>query len=95
MDHTIKLWDTNVKKSKFTYRGHVDSVNCVHFQPYSSFFCTASGDKTISLWDIRSNLCVQTFYGHTNALNSVQFNNKVRICDRRAILLFQLTAMGL
>lgn len=35
MDHTIKLWDMNVPKSRFTYRGHVDSVNSVQFQPYS------------------------------------------------------------
>ena len=31
MDHTVKLWDTNVPKSRFTFRGHVDSVNSVQF----------------------------------------------------------------
>ena len=80
MDHTIKLWDLNVgNKSKFTYRGHVDSVNSVKFQPYSCLFVSGSGDKTVSLWDIRTNLCVQTFYGHNNSVNSVSFNIRVSI----------------
>jgi sperm-associated antigen 16 protein len=35
MDHTIKLWDMNMKKSRFTFRGHVDSVNNIQFLPYS------------------------------------------------------------
>ena len=74
MDHTIKLWDLNVAKSRFSYRGHVDSVNSVKFQPCSAMFVSGSGDKTVSLWDIRTNLCVQTFYGHNNAVNSVDFN---------------------
>jgi len=74
MDHTIKLWDLNMPKSRFTFRGHVDSVNDVRFQPYTSMFVSASGDKTVSLWDIRTNLCVQTFYGHNNAVNSSQFS---------------------
>jgi len=26
MDHTIKLWDLNMPKSRYTFRGHVDSV---------------------------------------------------------------------
>lgn len=76
MDHSIKLWDLAMDKhSRFTFRGHVDSVNSVQWQPYSCMFVSGSGDKTVSLWDIRTNLCVQTFYGHNNAVNSVRFNN--------------------
>lgn len=71
MDHTIKLWDLNMPKSRYTFRGHVDSVNSIQFQPYSCMFVSGAGDKTVSLWDIRTNLCVQTFYGHNNAVNSV------------------------
>lgn len=30
MDHSIKLWDmADTKKSRFTFRGHVDSVNSI------------------------------------------------------------------
>jgi WD40 repeat protein len=74
MDHTIKLWDMNCKKSRFTFRGHVDSVNTIQFKPMSQQFVSGSGDKTVSLWDIRSTACVQTFYGHNNAVNSTKFN---------------------
>jgi len=58
MDHSIKLWDLNTNKSRFTFRGHVDSVNSVHFLPYTQTFASASGDKTVSLWDIRTKHCV-------------------------------------
>lgn len=77
MDHSIKLWDlADNKKSRFTFRGHVDSVNSIQWQPYSCMFVSGAGDKTVSLWDIRTNLCVQTFYGHNNSVNTVKFNNR-------------------
>ena len=77
MDHTVKLWDANIpKQSRFTFRGHVDSVNSIQWQPYSNMFVSGAGDKTVSIWDIRTNLCVQTFYGHNNAVNTVKFNNR-------------------
>jgi len=77
MDHSIKLWDmVQTNHSRFTFRGHVDSVNSINWQPYSCMFVSGSGDKTVSLWDIRTNLCVQTFYGHNNAVNTVKFNLK-------------------
>lgn len=37
-----------------TLRGHSDSVNAVHFLPYSNIVATCSADKTVSLWDIRT-----------------------------------------
>ena len=72
-----------------TFRGHVDSVNFVTFQPFSNNVLTAAGDKTISLWDLRSGLCVQTFYGHANACNHAMFNLKgdtVASCDADGIV---------
>ena len=77
MDHTVKLWDMNMPKSRFTFRSHVDSVNSVEFAPYSQRFVSGSGDKTVSMWDIRTSTCVQTFYGHNNSVSSTKFNNKV------------------
>lgn len=75
MDHTVKLWDLKVPKtSRFTFRGHVDSVNSIQWQPFSSIFVSGAGDKTVSIWDTRTNLPVQTFYGHNNAVNTVRFN---------------------
>ena len=58
-------------------RGHVDSVNEVCWQPFSSSLCTASSDKTVSVWDARSGLCTQTFYGHHNSVNCVAYNCQV------------------
>lgn len=68
MDHTARLFDINAGKVRHTFRGHVDSVNHVTFQPYSNIIgifllaifitATASADKTISLWDMKSGLCI-------------------------------------
>mmetsp|Transcript_49682 Transcript_49682/g.127760 ORF Transcript_49682/g.127760 Transcript_49682/m.127760 type:complete len:134 (+) Transcript_49682:1401-1802(+) len=74
MDHTAKLWDTATGRCQQTFRGHVDSVNHVTFQPFSNNICTASGDKTVSLWDSRSGLCIQTFYGHLNSVTCAAFS---------------------
>ena len=73
MDQSAKLWDVVTGKAKQAFRGHVDSVNSVCFQPFSNTIATGSGDKTVSLWDCRSGLCVQTFYGHQNAVNDTAF----------------------
>merc|ERR1719160_806085 len=76
-------------KCRQTFRGHVDSVNQVTFQPFSNNVLTASGDKTVSLWDLRSGFCVQTFYGHANACNSAVFNLKgdtIASCDSDGIV---------
>ena len=73
MDHNAKLWDLTVGRCRQTFRGHVDSINSIAFQPYANVIATASGDKTLSLWDCRSGLCAQTFYGHKNACNSIAF----------------------
>jgi hypothetical protein len=64
-------------KCRGTLRGHVDSVNGIMWQLYTSIICTASSDKTVSLWDARSSLCVQTFYGHKSSCNHAAFDKKV------------------
>ena len=89
MDHTCRLLDLNAQKHRYTFRGHVDSVNLCTFKPYSNIFASASADKTISLWDIKSGLCVQTFYGHLNCVNYATFNNKgdsIASCDSDGIV---------
>ena len=47
------------QRCRQTFRGHVDSVNAVAWQPFTNNLCTGSGDKTVSLWDARSGLCMQ------------------------------------
>jgi WD40 repeat protein len=73
----VWVWLLNRMKCRGTLRGHVDSVNAIQWQLYTSLICTASSDKTVSLWDARSSLCVQTFYGHKSSCNHATFDNKV------------------
>ena len=72
MDQTTRAFDLQGMRCRQTFRGHVESVNYVAFQPFSNNVLTASGDKTVSLWDLRTGLCVQTFYGHGNACNQAR-----------------------
>ena len=58
MDHCSKLWDIARGLCVSTLRGHSDSVNAVHFLPFSNSLLSASADKTLSLWDIRT-VCTQ------------------------------------
>lgn len=58
-DHTARLWDVASQRCRQTFRGHVDSVNAIAWQPFTNNLCTGSGDKTVSLWDARSGLCMQ------------------------------------
>lgn len=79
----------NVGKCRNVFRGHVDSVNSVHFKPFSNILATASADKTVSIWDVRSGLCVQTFYGHSGSVNGCKFTpkgDKIASCDSNGIV---------
>jgi WD40 repeat protein len=89
MDNSSRLLDINVGKCRTVLRGHVDSVNCVHFKPYSNILGTCSADKTVSTWDARTSLCVQTFYGHNNSVNGCKFSlkgDKLASCDSNGIV---------
>jgi WD40 repeat protein len=89
MDHSSRLLDINVGKCRTVLRGHVDSVNCIHFKPYSNILGTCSADKTLSTWDARTSLCVQTCYGHNNSVNSCKFStkgDKLASCDSNGIV---------
>ena len=58
MDNTAKVWDLNSARSRYTLRGHTDSVNSIEFLPFSNTILTCSADKTLSLWDARTVSCL-------------------------------------
>lgn len=56
LTHSIRLYDVEYKKQRYSFKGHEDSVNKVLFSKYTSCFMSASSDKTVSQWDIRTGL---------------------------------------
>lgn len=74
--YSATLYCCFLGKCRQTLRGHVDSVNAVAWQPFTSNVCSASGDKTVSVWDARTGLCVQTLYGHSNSVNNLVVSNR-------------------
>ena len=80
----MRLWDLSTARCRLAFRGHVDSVNEVCWQPFTNNFATGSSDKTVSLWDMRTGLCAQTLYGHLNSVNHLAFNTAgdvIASCD--------------
>ena len=73
LDQTMKLIDMQRGKCRHSFRGHVDSVNCVAFFDIGSSVSILSGsaDKSMSLWDMRTSHCSFTCFAHPAAINSV------------------------
>jgi WD40 repeat protein len=40
LDHSVRLWDINLGKCRQVLRGHVDSVNDICWQPFTSNIAT-------------------------------------------------------
>lgn len=75
MDHTVKLWDMALeKKSRYTFRDHGDSVNSIHWRPFTCEFASGSSDCSVNLWDIRTRKKTKTLYGHEQTVNSVKYS---------------------
>jgi WD40 repeat protein len=71
MDHTSKLIDVEVGKSRQTFRGHTDAVNCANFCDTTQQILTASADKSASFFDVRTGNCLFTLFSHSQAVNTV------------------------
>jgi len=51
---TIKLWDAQTGKERFTLTGHTDSVYSISFSPDGKTIASASLDNTLRLWDMET-----------------------------------------
>ncbi len=70
-DKTIKVWDLETKKIKFTLEGHKGWVYCVAISPDGSTIVSCSRDKTIRVWDLYTGECIRILEGHTDWVYSV------------------------
>jgi len=46
VDHTVRVWQSNVRGTSFAIRTHVSAVRQVSFSSDGKFLITASNDKT-------------------------------------------------
>jgi U3 small nucleolar RNA-associated protein 13 len=86
-DLTVKLWeytdyidsdldDEEIPRlqSKYTFRAHDKSINCVTFSPNDKLFATASQDKTVKVWNTADGTLLGTCTGHRRGVWSVEFS---------------------
>lgn len=71
-DRKLRLWDTRIRKLKFTLIGHTGPVDTMVYSPDGKTIATAGGweDDTVRLWDAATGetKAVLTGYTHINAV---------------------------
>ena len=50
-DNTLKIWDADTGKEKYTLSGHSGGVGSCAFSPDGTTVLSGSGDTTLKLWD--------------------------------------------
>ena len=50
-DNTLKIWDAESGKERYTLRGHFRVVTSCSFSPDGASVLSGSDDKTLKIWD--------------------------------------------
>jgi predicted NACHT family NTPase len=78
-DYTVKLWDAESGKLRWTLDGHQHWVNSLVFDPSGTIVASGSYDKTVKLWDMDKGTLLRTLDGHQNVVTSVAFDPSGRM----------------
>lgn len=70
-DHTLKLWNIEIKEYIKTFKGHKSCISSVTLSSDNKLALSGSEDGTIKLWDIQTGSCLRTFRGHNDKVQSV------------------------
>jgi len=73
-DHTVKLWDVELRREIATLKGHQSRVMSVAFSPDGAILASGSWDNTIKLWDVERHREITILKGHENNVGSVAFS---------------------
>jgi WD40 repeat protein len=72
-DKTIKFWDVNTLKIKFTLFGHGDEVTTLAFSPDGGTLASSAGER-VKLWNIAAQEELAELEGHTGPVDHVVFS---------------------
>eukprot|EP01094_Clydonella_sp_ATCC50884_P024986 TRINITY_DN6413_c0_g1_i2.p1 TRINITY_DN6413_c0_g1~~TRINITY_DN6413_c0_g1_i2.p1 ORF type:complete len:364 (-),score=79.90 TRINITY_DN6413_c0_g1_i2:27-1118(-) len=67
-DTTVKVWEVESRKCRFTLEGHQDIVHGVGI---NGAHIVSGSDRNIKVWDIHSGKCLRTFDAHDNTVCSL------------------------
>jgi WD40 repeat protein len=72
-DKTIKFWDVNTLKIKFTLFGHADEVTALAFSPGSGILASSAHEQ-VKLWSIAAQEELATLEAHAGPVDHVAFS---------------------
>ena len=74
-DNSIKIWNLNDKREKFTLTGHTSYIYAVAITQDGQFIVSGSDDSTIKIWSIVKKTEVCTLIRHTSFVFTIAISN--------------------
>ncbi len=68
-DHSVKIWDAEIKKKVMSFTDHMAAVTDAHFSPDGTCIASCGADANINIRDIRSGKLIQHYESNEMALN--------------------------
>ncbi len=104
-DHSVKIWDAEVKKQSMRFIDHMDAVTDCKFSPDGTCMASCGADGNINIRDIRSGKLIQHYESHEMALNQIDYHpsgyymvsagNDLKIWDLRiGRMAYEISAHG-
>lgn len=75
--HTIRIWDSNVKKCLGILTGHINQISSLKYLNKNKLI-SGSHDKTIKLWNLDTMECIRTFTGHEGFIWEFELIGKIK-----------------
>lgn len=75
----VYLWDAATGERREEFRGHLDWVNTVDFDPDGRRIVTASGDGTARVWDVATARPLYVLRGHAGDVVGAELDARERI----------------
>ncbi|MFM6729040.1 MAG: WD40 repeat domain-containing protein, partial [Dolichospermum sp.] len=67
-DNTIKIWNLETGRKKFTIKGHIDWVNAIAIAPDGKTLISGSDDNTVKISDLTTRKKLAIFTGESPIL---------------------------
>ena len=73
-DMTVRLWDTERRKRKATFKGHKSWITAIAFSKNGNTVASGDSDGDIRIWDTRRKRLKAKLDSHTNSIISLTFS---------------------
>ena len=70
-DNSLKIWDLETGKEKFSFIGHSDEITAVAITPDGNQIISSSRDGTVKVWSLKNRKNLLTIDSHQNSVNDI------------------------